>query len=91
MYQKCDFANNRRKYRNKPNWCSYKQTYCDGNGFIKPDFEPTILEPKDVCAKSSIFGNYYIKITDKDIEALKSGKAVAIVGEEYNIFIEYEV
>ena len=39
-----------------------------------------------VCRKSSIFGNYYIAITQSDIDRLKNGE-VGYILDEYGTFI----
>ncbi len=43
----------------------------------------------DVCPKQAAFGNSFFVITDKDIEALKTGK-VLFAREEYGVFLKYE-
>ena len=42
-----------------------------------------------VCAKSSIYGNDYFYLTDRDIEALKAGKILYFT-DEYGMFIAYK-
>ena len=87
-YYKCDYADERCKRGKKDGWCKHKQIYFDGNGCFPFDDILVIVENKDICKNSSIFGNYYISLNDEHIEALKSGKAVALLHEEYNIFIK---
>ena len=45
-----------------------------------------LIEPDQMCRKSSIFGNYYFYITEEQLEALKNGKVLCDV-DEYGIFI----
>lgn len=45
-------------------------------------------EMGQVCRKCSIFGNDFILLTNKEIEALKAGKVLYIVGE-YGTFLAY--
>ena len=51
------------------------------------DVIEAIIDKKDVCSTSSIFGNYCIAIDDELLESLKHGEVLGITGEEYNIFI----
>lgn len=62
----------------------------------KPSSHDWLDEPPDefmpanqMCAKSSIFGNNYICLTDADIERLKNGE-IAHTRGEYGIFIGYK-
>ena len=89
-YFKCDYADERCKRRNKDGWCKHKQMYCDGNGCFPFDEKVTVVENKDVCKMSSIFGNYYISLNDNQIDALKNGGILGLTNEEYNIFIKKE-
>lgn len=90
MEQKCDFADE----RNNRGYCAHKRLRCDGCGdvFKKPGDNDrlTVVDRKDICKKSSLFGNYYITMTAQDVENLIAGKCLAITGEEYNIFLSYE-
>ena len=54
-------------------------------------FDETLkpIDLLDVCPQQSAFGNSFFVITDKDIEALKTGK-VLFVREEYGVFLKYE-
>lgn len=73
-------------------WCSAKRCKCvDATGDFGPGYfdEVEIIEPNTICASGSLFGNYYIKLTDDDIQAMKDGKIGAILHEEYNVFIKY--
>ena len=73
-------------------WCSAKRCRCeDATGDFGPNYfdEVEIIEPNTICASGSLFGNYYIKLTDDDIQAMKDGKIGAILHEEYNVFIKY--
>ena len=87
----CDYADERVKYRNKNGWCKHKQSYCDGNGdcfnVVDETDVPEEIDRKDICKNSSIFGNYYIELTDEQIDNLKSGKVYGLLHEEYNIFV----
>lgn len=89
-YFKCDYSDERCKYRNKFGWCKHKQVYCDGNGLFEFDDIPIPIENKDVCKQGSIFGNFAIKLTKENIETLKSGGTVALLHNEYNIFIRFD-
>lgn len=73
-------------------WCSFKRCRCEEpTGEVSPNYydEVELIEPHTTCANSSIFGNYYITLTDADIQAMKDGKIGAILHEEYNVFIKY--
>ena len=71
-------------------WCPYKKWFCeDGSGCVDYDEKFTMVEPNEVCVNTSPYGNYCIKLTDADIEAIKQGKVGAILDEEYNIFVKY--
>lgn len=48
------------------------------------------IDKCEVCQKSSMFGNYYIVLTEDDIQTLKDGKVLAVLEQEYNIQ-EYNV
>lgn len=58
---------------------------------IESWFDETLksIDLLDVCPEQSAFGNSFFVITDKDIEALKTGK-VLFVREEYGVFLKYE-
>lgn len=58
---------------------------------IESWFDETLkpIDLLDVCQEQSVFGNNFFVITDKDIEALKTGK-VLFVREEYGVFLKYE-
>lgn len=86
-YFKCDYADERCVRGRKNGWCKRKGYYCNGNGFPKFNDVPKIIDKKDVCSTSSIFGNYCIAIDDELLESLKHGEVLGITGEEYNIFI----
>lgn len=86
-YFKCDYADERCKRGKKDGWCEHKRFYCDGNGCFPFDEKVTNIENKDVCKMSSIFGNYYISLTDNQIDALKNGVILGLTNQEYNIFI----
>lgn len=86
MFHKCDYADNRVKYRNRDGYCKHKGCYCDGNGYLSPDEVVEPIDKKDMCKKSSLFGNFYIGLTDEQIEALKNG-AVFVSYGEYNFYI----
>lgn len=46
-------------------------------------------EMDQVCRKCSIYGNDFILLTDKEIDALKAGKDLYMV-DEYGTFLAYE-
>ena len=50
------------------------------------DEEFEVCEVDEVCRKDSIFGNSYLKLTEKDIETLRHGKVLYQMGE-YGTFI----
>ncbi len=58
---------------------------------IESWFDETLkpIDLLDVCPEQSVFGNNFFVLTDKDIEALKTGK-VLFVREEYGVFLKYE-
>ena len=81
--QECDqFVNGKCKKYGKPERCEQ----CDIREF---DEEFTVIDMSEVCRKSSMCGNYYFLITEKDIEALRQGKVLCSV-DEYGIFIALE-
>lgn len=57
------------------------------NNFVYNYFRTCSVE--DVCRVGSTYGNDFVYITDKDIEALKSGE-VLFGGDEYGLFLKYK-
>lgn len=47
-----------------------------------------IIDENDMCWRGSPFGNFYIQITNEDIEALKSGKILSFL-DKYGIFVGF--
>lgn len=90
MKHKCDYADE----RNEQGYCAHKRYKCDGCGdvFQRPgdDDRFTVIERKDICKKSSLFGNYYFVMNAQDVANLIAGKCLALTGEEYNIFLSYD-
>lgn len=90
MEHKCDYADE----RNEAGYCKHKRGLCDGCGdvFKKPGENDrlTVVERKDICKKSSPFGNYYFILDAQDVANLIAGKCLALTGEEYNIFLSYD-
>ena len=85
-YHQCPLA----PQTEKTFWCEKKGGACDGNGYkIEADALETI-DKCEVCQKSSIFGNYCIVLTKNDIQTLKNSKVLAVLGQEYNIFVTME-
>lgn len=84
---KCNYSDD----INENGWCKYKECHCDGNGdcfaIVFPD-KVEQVERKDICKKSSIFGNHYISLTLENLEVLNKGGVLAVLEQEYNIFIE---
>lgn len=89
-YFKCDYADERCKRGKKDGWCKRKQVYCNGNGYFEFDDIPIPIKNNDVCKEGSIFGNFAIKLTKENIETLKNGGTVALLHNEYNIFIRFD-
>lgn len=89
IMHKCDYADE----RDARGYCEHKRSRCDGCGdvFAWPgdDDRMEVVERKDICRKSSLWGNYYIAVNAQDVADLISGKCLAITGEEYNIFLSY--
>lgn len=89
IMHKCDYADE----RDVEGYCQHKRCQCDGCGdvFAKPgdDDRMEIVERKDICRKSSLWGNYYIAVNAQDVANLIAGKCLAITGAEYNIFLSY--
>lgn len=58
---------------------------------IESWFDETLkpIDLLDVYPEQSAFGNNFFVLTDKDIEALKTGK-VLFVREEYGVFLKYK-
>lgn len=90
MKHKCDYADD----LNARGYCAHKRLKCDGCGDVfKKQGENdrlSVVERKDICKKSSLFGNYYITINAQDVANLIAGKCLALTGEEYNIFLSYD-
>lgn len=90
MKHKCDYADE----LDAQGYCKHKRYKCDGCGdvFLIPDCidRLTVVERKDICKKSSLWGNYYITMNAQDVANLISGKCLALTGEEYNFFISYD-
>ena len=57
------------------------------NNFVYNYFRTCSVE--DICRVGSTYGNDFVYITDKDIEALKSGE-VLFGGDEYGLFLKYK-
>lgn len=89
--RKCDYADE----RDKSGFCAHKRCRCNGCGdlFVGNPYcsEVDVVERKDICKKSSLFGNYYITLTTKDIVKLQEGQCLALTEEEYNIFISCSI
>lgn len=66
-------------------WCEEKGGPCDGNGFRVGEDALETIDKCEVCQKSSMYGNYYLVLTEEDIQTLKSGKVLAVLENEYNI------
>lgn len=90
MEHKCDYAGE----RDKRGYCRHKRFKCDGCGDVfkipGDDDRLVIVERKDICKESSLFGNYYITMNAQDVANLIAGKCLALTGEEYNIFLSYD-
>lgn len=84
---KCDYADERIEHNGRNCFCEYKRCYCDGNGIYVFDDKCEKVNKKDVCRLGSVFGNYHIGLTDEQIEDLKNGEVLALLKQEYNIFI----
>lgn len=67
-----------------------KDGACDGNGFKVGEDALETIDKCEVCQKSSIFGDYDMVLTEDDIQTLKNGKVLAVLGQEYNIFVTME-
>lgn len=89
IMHKCDYADE----RDARGYCKHKRCQCDGCGdvFAWPgdDDRVEVVERKDICRESSLWGNYYIAVNAQDVANLIAGKCLAITGEEYNIFLSY--
>lgn len=85
-YHRCPLA----PQTEKTFWCKEKGGVCDGNGFKVEADTLGAIDKCEVCQKSSVFGNYYIVLIDEDIQTLKSGEVLAVLGQEYNIFVMME-
>lgn len=72
-------------------YCVYKGEFCrkDKTGYYAPNDGFKIIEPNEMCALGSIFGNYVFKITEADIEALRNGKVLYSL-DKYGTFIVYD-
>ena len=86
MEHKCDH------YYNGACKLGRRECYTDGIGDpfkINKDWIYAFehLDRKDICAAESRYGNYFMAMTREDIEALLTGKCLALTGEEYNIFV----
>lgn len=87
MEHKCDH------YYNGACKLGRSECYTDGIGDLfksHKDWFETFkhIDRKDICAAGgSCFGNYFMAITREDIEALLTGKCLALTCEECNIFV----
>lgn len=91
-YHECDYAKDRTERNGRRGFCEVKKRWClDGNGdMFHGHFANdgvTEVDKKDICVKGSQWGNYYIELTDDQLEEMKNGKVFALLGREYNIFI----
>lgn len=90
MKHKCDYADE----RDAQGYCEHQRCKCDGCGDVFLTsyrvYKLDVVERKDVCKKSSPWGNYYITMNAQDVANLISGKCLALTGEEYNFFITYD-
>lgn len=90
MKHKCDYADE----LDERGYCRRKRCRCNGCGdvFLCPDENDrlSVVERKDICKESSLFGNYYITMNAQDVANLIAGKCLALTGEEYNFFISYD-
>lgn len=88
MY-KCDYAD-----EIKNGMCAHKSCRCNGivekEEFFIDGYKFETIEIKDICKESSPFGNYYLRLTDADIQTIKNGGVLGVLDEEYNIFIAYK-
>nr|DAF86245.1 MAG TPA: hypothetical protein [Siphoviridae sp. ctx254] len=84
-YEECPgyMKNGRCKGNNRP--C--RVTKEDIESWFDETLKP--IDLLDVCPEQSAFGNNFFVLTDKDIEALKTGK-VLFVREEYGVFLKYK-
>ena len=73
--------------RNGRRWCKRKRAWCDGNGNQLCDEPFEVIEKREMCSKGSIFGNYYLQITEENIEDLRAGKVLCI-RDEYGFFVK---
>ena len=80
-----------------PYECKYRteEGLCNGHKRCTPlsldacDEPVDMIQPVDMCANQSNWGNTYNYVTEEDIEALKSGKIIYINDGEYCHFIEF--
>lgn len=90
MKHKCDYADE----LDERGYCRHKRWRCNGCGdvFLCPgeDERLSVVERKDICKESSLFGNYYITMNAQDVANLIAGKCLALTGEEYNFFLSYD-
>lgn len=86
-HHECPYSHERDdEVRKGQRWCKRKRVWCDGNGNQLCDEPFEVIERREMCAKSSIFGNYYLQLTEENIEALRAGK-VLFVGDEYGVLV----
>ena len=90
MEHKCDYADE----RNEAGYCKHKRGLCNGCGDVfqwPGDHDRlSVVDRKDICKMSSLFGNYCIVLSAQDVASLIAGKCLALTGEEYNIFLSYD-
>lgn len=88
-YHECPYSNERgdNTLRNGQRYCKRKRVWCDGNGNQLCDEPFEVIERSEMCAKGSIFGNFYLQLTEENIEALRAGK-VLFTRDEYGIFVK---
>lgn len=50
------------------------------------DMPMEVIEPEQICSKRSIFGNYYLGITEEQLDAIRKG-LVLFKLDEYGMFV----
>ena len=86
-YHECPHCHERsEEVRDGCRRCKLKRFWCDGNGNQLCDEPFEVIERREMCSRSSIFGNYYLQLTEENIEALRNGKVLYAKGE-YGVLV----
>jgi len=83
----CEFYNNGKcgKWDRR---CACEPSTIEWLDIIESNKNNGFISVNEMCSESSIFGNDYIGLTQRDIDRIKNGEIIHIPGE-YGIFIGF--